>query len=69
MLAGRWFVESMDGTRVEMGPGELSLGTDQGTVAVGGRRGHQSGAVGEDPCHLMLVQYDRDPSIERSDPS
>ena len=29
LLSGRWWVESMDGTRVEMGPGELSLGEDQ----------------------------------------
>jgi len=25
-LSGRWWVEAMDGTRVEMGPGELSFG-------------------------------------------
>jgi len=24
-LSGRWFVESMDGVRVEMGPGEIRL--------------------------------------------
>ena len=28
-LSGRWFVESMDGERVEMGPGEISFGEDQ----------------------------------------
>lgn len=27
-LSGRWFVESMGGTRVGMGPDELSLGKD-----------------------------------------
>lgn len=27
-LSGRWFVESMDGQRVEMGSGELSFGAD-----------------------------------------
>jgi hypothetical protein len=25
-LSGRWFVETMDGTRVQMGPGEASFG-------------------------------------------
>ena len=30
-LSGRWFVETMDGARVEMGPGEMSFGEDQGT--------------------------------------
>jgi hypothetical protein len=28
-LSGRWFVETMDGTRVEMGPGEASFSNDQ----------------------------------------
>src|ERR1019366_7581179 len=27
-LSGRWFVETMDGTRVEMGAGEISFGGD-----------------------------------------
>jgi len=26
VLSGRWWVESMDGTRMEQGPGEFSLG-------------------------------------------
>jgi hypothetical protein len=29
VLSGRWFVESMDGTRVAMGPGDLAFGGDQ----------------------------------------
>ena len=29
-LSGRWSVETMDGQVVEMGPGELSFGGDQG---------------------------------------
>ncbi len=29
-LSGRWWVEAMDGTRVEMGAGEFSFGEDQG---------------------------------------
>ena len=48
-LSGSWFVESMDGVRVEMGPGEISLGADQGCRAAGDKRGHRSGAVGEAP--------------------
>lgn len=56
-LSGRWFVESMDGTRVEMGPGELSLGEDQGCVPDDqGRKGHRSGTVGDEPARLMTVQ-------------
>ncbi len=57
-LSGRWFVESMDGQRVEMGAGELSFGEDQGTKADGPRRGHLSGTVGDEPAVLMIVQFD-----------
>lgn len=60
-LSGRWFVESMDGQRVEMGPGEISLGTDQGTRESGGRKGHRSGTVGSEPAVLWLVQLERAP--------
>ncbi len=31
-LAGKWFVEAMEGTRVELGPGDVSLGEDQNTL-------------------------------------
>lgn len=56
-LSGRWWVESMDGTRVEMGPGELSLGEDQGCVMDDERRaGHRSGTLGHEPAVLMTVQ-------------
>jgi hypothetical protein len=59
-LSGRWFVESMDGHRVEMGAGEVSFGGDQHCAAdAQGRKGHRSGTVGELPAVLMLVQLDR----------
>jgi len=57
-LSGRWFVESMDGTRVEMGPGELSFGGDQHCRETGGKRGHRSGTIGEVPAVLMVIQFD-----------
>lgn len=56
-LSGRWFVESMDGTRVEFGPGELSLGEDQGCIQdAHGHKGHRSGTLGDQPAVLMTVQ-------------
>ncbi|MGE5096730.1 MAG: cupin domain-containing protein [Betaproteobacteria bacterium] len=59
-LSGRWFVETMDGQRVEMGPGEISFGEDQGCAAdAKGRRGHLSGTVGDEPAVLMLVQLEQ----------
>jgi hypothetical protein len=57
-LSGRWFVEAMDGTRVEMGPGEISFGDDQNTREVNGKRGHRSGTIGEVPAVLMVIQFD-----------
>jgi hypothetical protein len=61
-LSGRWFVESMDGGRVEMGPGEFSFGGDQNTRETGGRKGHLSGTVGNEPAVLMLIQLEAPPS-------
>jgi hypothetical protein len=58
-LSGRWFVETMDGTRVEMGPGEVSFGGDQNSKEdAQGRVGHRSGTVGNQPAVLMVVQLD-----------
>lgn len=59
-LSGRWGVETMDGQRVEMGQGEVSFGADQGTVNNGGRQGHRSWTVGDEPAVLMLVQFGSD---------
>jgi hypothetical protein len=57
-LSGCWWVESMDGERVEMGPGEISFGEDQNCVQQDGKRGHASGTVGDEPAVLMIVQFD-----------
>jgi hypothetical protein len=57
-LSGRWFVEAMDDTRVEFGPGELSFGGDQNCRSVDGKYGHRSGTVGDVPAVLMIVQLD-----------
>jgi len=62
-LSGRWFVETMDGVRVEMGPGDISFGEDQNTRQTGGRRGHLSGTIGSEPAVLMLVQFEIAPTI------
>jgi len=60
-LSGRWFVESMDGVRVEMGPGEASFGDDQDAREIDARRGHRSGTVGDEAAVLMLVQLEDAP--------
>jgi hypothetical protein len=56
VLSGRWWIESMDGTRIEQGAGEFSFGEDQGCILQDGRRGHRSGTVGDVPAVLMTIQ-------------
>ena len=55
-ISGQWGVETMDGTKVVMGPGEISLGQDQGSQLIDGRRGHRSWVEGNEPAVLMLFQ-------------
>ena len=64
VLSGRWFIESMDGTRIEQGPGEFSFGEDQGCTGSGDRKGHRSGTLGEAPAVLMTVQLHIPPQRE-----
>jgi hypothetical protein len=63
VLSGRWWIESMDGTRIEQGPGEFSFGADQGCSQVDGRKGHRSGTVGDQPAVLMTVQLHVEPVL------
>ena len=60
-IVGRWFVTTMDGMRVEMGPGEISFGADQNCRLIDSRQGHLSGAVGSEPAVIMLIQVGSDP--------
>ena len=64
VLSGRWWIEAMDGTRVEQGPGEFSFGEDQGCTLTDGRKGHRSGTIGDTPAVLMTVQL-HVPSVRR----
>lgn len=57
VLSGRWWIESMDGTRIEQGPGEFSFGEDQKCRKdAEGRKGHKSGTIGNEPAVLMTLQ-------------
>lgn len=59
-LSGRWYVESMDGQRVEFGTGDISFGGDQHCQPdAHGHKGHRSGTVGAQPAVLMLVQLEQ----------
>lgn len=63
-LSGHWFVETTDGTRTLMGPGEMSFGEDQDAKPdARGHQGHLSGAVGNDPAVLMIVQVATPPTV------
>ena len=56
-LSGRWFIETQDGLRIEMGPGDTHWGADLGTRQVNGNHGHRSGQLGDEPCAHLLVQF------------
>ncbi|AZR21469.1 hypothetical protein NX81_002805 [Xanthomonas vasicola] len=64
-LRGRWFIETGDGTRVEMGPGDIHFGQDQGTTD---QRGHRSGQLGDQPCLQMMVQFAQSPAAATAHP-
>lgn len=60
-VSGRWYVESMDGVRVEMGPGDLMFGGDQNSKTdAEGRYGHLSGVVGDVPNVQLIIQRNDD---------
>ncbi len=61
VLSGRWWIESMDGARIEQGPGDFSFGEDQDCTETDGRKGHRSGTIGGEPCCLMTVQLHVEP--------
>ena len=65
VLTGRWFVETMDGHRVEMGPGDLMMGEDQNTRERDGRKGHLSGTVGDVPCTMIVTGLDVTPTVDQ----
>lgn len=60
-LTGGWWVETMDGERVEMREGELSFGADQGT---NDEKGHRSGTLDGKPCRMMIVQFTDTPELK-----
>jgi hypothetical protein len=64
VLSGRWWIESMDGTRIEQGAGEFSFGEDQGCKETDGKKGHRSGTIGDEPAVLMTIQLHVDPRRE-----
>ena len=67
-LGGRWFLETQDGARVEMGPGDIHFGQDQGTRGVDGANGHRSGQVGDEPCFQLMIQFEQPPAASTRHP-
>lgn len=65
-LSGRWFVETQDGARVEMGPGDIHLGDDLGSRPdAEGRVGHDSGVLGDEPLVVMVIALAESPDPAR----
>ena len=65
-LKGTWFIETMDGTHVDLKPGDVWLAEDRDSKPdAEGRVGHLSGNVGEDPVTLMVVQLETPPTVDQ----
>lgn len=68
-LQGRWYVRAMDGTRVEMGPGDILFGEDQAVRPMANgpfaAKGHDAGNIGDGPVTLMVIQSDAAPVTNR----
>jgi hypothetical protein len=56
-LSGRWFIETQDGTRVEMGPGDIHWGAGLAGDGANASTAHRSGQLGDVPCVQMMVQF------------
>lgn len=61
-VEGRWYIESMDNHKVIYGPGELSFGYDIHATQDGNKIGHLSGAVGDLPAKVVVIQVDSLPT-------
>jgi hypothetical protein len=65
-LDGTWFVEAMDGTRVDLSAGDVFLAEDRDTKPdAEARVGHRSGNTGDGPVTLMVVQLDQPPTSDQ----
>lgn len=56
-LSGRWFIETQDGTRIEMGPGDIHWGADLADTGIDPTIAHRSGQIGDVPCVQLMVQF------------
>ncbi|WP_025824829.1 cupin domain-containing protein [Asaia astilbis] len=69
-LKGRWWVRAMDGTRIEMGPGDLLFGEDQNVSPMlsgpyKGKMGHDAGNVGNEEVTLLVIQSANPPERDK----
>lgn len=67
-IRGKWFIETQDGTKVEMGPGDIHFGQDLNTKEKAGKVGHLSGCIGDEPCYQMIVQFKKSPLANTKHP-
>ncbi|SDL45698.1 hypothetical protein SAMN05216517_101205 [Janthinobacterium sp. OK676] len=57
VLTGRWFIETQDGQRIEMGPGDIHWGEDVSDSGATTQINHRSGQIGAHPCVQIMVQF------------
>lgn len=57
-----------NGSRVEMGPGDIHFGQDTDTAEIDGKTGHLSGTIGDEPCLQVLIQFASSPAAPTPHP-
>jgi quercetin dioxygenase-like cupin family protein len=66
-LKGTWFIEAMDGTKVDLKPGDVWFAEDRDSKPdAEGRVGHRSGNIGDDPVTLLVVQLETPPTVDQA---
>ena len=65
-LAGKWFVEAMEGTRVDRSRRRLARRGSEHTIAdAEGRKGHRSGNIGDETVTPMVIETDATPTVDQ----
>jgi len=65
-LAGKWFIEAEDDTRVELDAGDVILIENRQTPRdAEGEEGHRSGNIGKEVVKLLVVQLQQPPTVNQ----
>ncbi|CAM6087454.1 unnamed protein product [Calypogeia fissa] len=67
-LSGSWYIKTTDGEKYVFKPGEVLFQDNTKTTPAQKLGQHYSGAVGDVPCQQMIVQFNRPPEVDNTNP-